>query len=90
MEYCEGETLQEFIEKFDQCKKEKEKWNIFRQVLVAINYLHQKEIIHRDIKPQNIFLDQNGDAKLGDFGLAQDVNAVGRERHSVKRPKDGC
>ena len=76
MEYCEGESLQHFLEQNPDRLEEPIQWKIFRQILEALAYLHHKEIIHRDIKPQNIFLDENQDAKLGDFGLATKLNAV--------------
>ena len=76
MQYCDGETLEEFLQKNPGRTNEKLKWKIYRQILEAVNYLHQREIIHRDIKPENIFLDHNKDVRLGDFGLAKRITPL--------------
>ncbi|KAL1763625.1 sperm motility kinase W [Sigmodon hispidus] len=51
--------------------QEEEAQKIFRQIVSAIKYCHNLDIVHRDIKPQNILLDAEGDIKLIDFGLAK-------------------
>ena len=70
MEYCEGSTLESLIEQHPYRELESTKWRIFSQIAEALYYLHNKGLIHRDLKPQNIFLDKNYNVKLGDFGLA--------------------
>ena len=46
----------------------------FTQVCLAIKHIHDRKILHRDIKSQNIFLMKNGQIKLGDFGIAKCLN----------------
>jgi translation initiation factor 2-alpha kinase 4 len=70
MQYCEGENLLTFLTENPEKKAIATKWKIYKQICEAVNYLHNHGLIHRDIKPQNVFLDENKDARLGDFGLA--------------------
>ena len=46
------------------------------QIIDAVSYLHKRCIIHRDLKLGNIFLDENLEVKVGDLGLAAQLNEV--------------
>ncbi|KAG0372018.1 hypothetical protein BGX24_000851 [Mortierella sp. AD032] len=67
MEYCERQTLKDLI---DIGVDPEDGWRLFRQILEGLVHIHSQGMIHRDLKPVNIFLDANGDVKIGDFGLA--------------------
>ena len=86
MEYCEGNTLKELIEK--KSLKENEKWELIREIIEALNYIHEKKnLIHRDIKPGNIFLDKNNQIKIGDFGLAK-ITKKCSEKNNFNLPQN--
>ena len=46
----------------------------FQQIVYAIDYIHMKGVAHRDLKLENILLDENLNIKLGDFGLSNKIN----------------
>ncbi|KAL1918629.1 uncharacterized protein VTP21DRAFT_2651 [Calcarisporiella thermophila] len=79
MEWCGGGDLGTLIRR---CKKEGKYigediiWNFFTQIVMALHECHipkgeRNVVLHRDIKPDNVFLDSNGNVKLGDFGLSR-------------------
>lgn len=70
MEYVEGITLKTYIEKKGQLSF-KEAVSIAIQVARGIEAAHNKQIIHRDIKPQNIMISTEGKVKVMDFGIAR-------------------
>lgn len=74
MDYCEGGDM------FHKIARQKELGTLFPehqivtwlvQMALAMNYVHDKKILHRDLKTQNIFLTSKGDIKIGDFGIAR-------------------
>eukprot|EP01119_Soliformovum_irregulare_P001621 TRINITY_DN1134_c0_g1_i1.p1 TRINITY_DN1134_c0_g1~~TRINITY_DN1134_c0_g1_i1.p1 ORF type:complete len:258 (-),score=50.23 TRINITY_DN1134_c0_g1_i1:72-845(-) len=76
MEYVGGCDLYTFIDSMNGSISEKTTRNIFRQVVEALQCLHQKRIAHCDLKLENIMVDYKGNAKIIDFGLCQIFNAA--------------
>jgi serine/threonine protein kinase/tetratricopeptide (TPR) repeat protein len=69
MEFIEGETLYNYCD--TKRLNIRERLKIFQKVCAAIEYAHERQIIHRDIKPGNILINQSGSPKLLDFGIAK-------------------
>ena len=74
MEFVDGPSLGDCIEQRGRLP-EAEAVRILTQVAEALHYAHQHRVIHRDVKPDNILLAPDGNAKLTDLGLAKDVDA---------------
>ncbi|KYQ91197.1 protein kinase 3 [Tieghemostelium lacteum] len=70
MDYIPGGELFHHLQKAGKFPEELAKFYI-AQVILALNYLHSNDIIYRDIKPENILLDEEGHIKLTDFGLSK-------------------
>ncbi len=70
MEYIDGITLKEFIEQ-QGVLRWKDALHFVTQILRALQHAHDKGIVHRDIKPQNIMLFTDGTIKVMDFGIAR-------------------
>ncbi|WP_445614314.1 Stk1 family PASTA domain-containing Ser/Thr kinase [Geobacillus sp. YF-1] len=69
MEYVQGSTLKQYIQQHAPLPVE-QALSIMDQLTSAIAHAHENGIIHRDIKPQNILLDEHGRVKVTDFGIA--------------------
>uniref|UniRef100_A0A663F3P2 non-specific serine/threonine protein kinase n=1 Tax=Aquila chrysaetos chrysaetos TaxID=223781 RepID=A0A663F3P2_AQUCH len=84
MEYCDGGDLMKRINMqhgvlFD----EDQILSWFVQISLGLKHIHDKKILHRDLKAQNIFLSNNGKvAKLGDFGIARQLNSTTEFAHT--------
>lgn len=70
MEYIDGITLKEYIEE-EQVLTWKDTVHFLIQILRALQHAHDKGIVHRDIKPQNIMMFTDGTIKVMDFGIAK-------------------
>jgi serine/threonine-protein kinase len=70
MEYVEGESLDALLRRKKRIPADETR-KILSQIAMALSYLHKKEIVHRDIKPQNFKIQPDGLVKMLDFGIAK-------------------
>ena len=86
MEYCNYGSLHERV--FNIPKDELTIWKIIKMLANALSHMHSKDIIHGDIKPQNILLsireDHLIDVKLADFGSSFDKNLTEMDEYEAK------
>ncbi|MEK5333977.1 MULTISPECIES: Stk1 family PASTA domain-containing Ser/Thr kinase [unclassified Lysinibacillus] len=75
MEYVQGKTLKQYIQEFAPISPARSV-HIMKQLTSAIANAHENHIIHRDIKPQNILMDADGNVKITDFGIAMTLSAT--------------
>ena len=75
--FCEGGDIYNKIQKQNgEYFKEEQILNWMVQILLGLNYIHKNGIIHRDIKPQNIFIQNKHIICIGDFGIAKIINQI--------------
>ncbi len=82
MELVDGITLRQYMEKRGALS-----WNealhFSRQIVMALAHAHERGIVHRDIKPQNIMLLRDGTVKVGDFGIAALENELSEPGQAI-------
>ena len=69
MEYVHGQPLDTYMKQSSLTVDET--LRLFQKICMAVNYAHQKGVIHRDLKPDNILIDGEGEPRVLDFGLAK-------------------
>lgn len=70
MEFMKGGDLSSLLEQVGSFDEDTAKYYL-AQIVLALEYLHSKGVIHRDLKPDNILIDSEGRIKLTDFGLSE-------------------
>lgn len=76
MERIDGETLGEFLKRIKgKYLNEQFIIQIFYQLVSAVKHCHDNKVIHRDLKPDNIFITNNYQIKLGDFGVSRTLES---------------
>ena len=70
MEVCGGGDLLTYVRRRRKLKEDFAKY-IFRQIILGLQYVHSKGVLHRDIKLDNILLTSEGDVKICDFGVSK-------------------
>lgn len=83
MEYADGGDLTQKLhgsnsnnnpyQQHHQLLAEQQILNYFVQICLGLKHIHDRKIIHRDIKSENIFLNRSGQIKIGDFGISKNL-----------------
>lgn len=82
MQYLDGESLNRYLDEKGPLSFD-EAFALMRPVMKSLENIHKSGLIHRDISPSNIIIDQNGMARLIDFGTAREISAAGEKSLSV-------
>ncbi|KAM8858712.1 uncharacterized protein AB9W97_019141 [Spinachia spinachia] len=98
MELCSTRTLRVWIDEKNlqnakkslrDSKRRDESLTIAQQIVSAVEYIHSKNLIHRDLKPANLLFGQDGEVKVGDFGLVTEKNDDDAENISERTAYKG-
>jgi serine/threonine-protein kinase len=75
MEFCEGLTLGDILSRHGAFPEDQAR-RVLGQLAVALRFVHERGVVHRDLKPGNVMLTPEGQVKLMDFGLAKEDRAI--------------
>ncbi len=75
MDFVDGENLRDYLKKIGHPLDEATVWQVFDQVLDALEVVHSHGLFHLDLKPANLMMDQQGGVKLIDFGASKQMKA---------------
>ena len=75
MEFCENKDLGQYLKRqMGKHLSEAKIWKFFIEMSLGLQYLHANRILHRDIKTINMFLAKDDKIKIGDLGVARELN----------------
>jgi len=88
LEYCKRGDLMQMTKgdaRTNSCNilPEFQVWEVTRQVLHGLKYLHDNDIVHGDLKPQNLLVDKNGVVKIADFGISKMIETSDGEKEKL-------
>ena len=63
-------------------------WDVTRQIMKGLKYLHDNDIVHGDIKPQNLLVDKDFVIKIADFGISKMIESSEGEKEKVRNCKE--
>ena len=89
LEYCVGSDLMALL-KQDLALPEASIHDFARDAAVALQYVHAHGVVHCDLKPSNLLLDENGRIKLSGFGLSRRLNDLGKRAAAELQPVRPC